>query len=447
METLDKYGIKLQNILLPKTDINLKKWSIIACDQYTQDKTYWKKVKKRTKKVPSTAHLVFPENYLNYLSEGEANKKIEKINSTMKEYLSRDMFEVVGKLIYIKRKTKYGRTRKGIICCIDLEKYNWKNNAKSKIRSTEATVVERLPTRVEVRENALLDLPHIMLLVNDKDKILVESVGKYVKRKKIKPIYNFKLMMKSGKVKGYSIPEDYINSKLKDSFEKVYDKNTDSDGNTFMFAVGDGNHSLAAAKTVWENYKKEFVAFSGDNDFEKIKNHPLRYALVEIVNLYDEGLTFEPIHRILFNTDVNALFDFIKSKLDGKFFVCNSKEELLKKVSTSSSTFGFVTKKMGYLCFEASINCLAISAMQPILDEFLKSKNDIDYIHGSNELFELTSVDNSVGILFPPIEKESFFSTINTIGVLPRKSFSMGEASEKRFYLECRSLRGAKKYH
>jgi len=240
--------------------------------------------------------------------------------------------------------------------------------------------------------------------------------------------------------------------KINKTLENLAEKNTCSDGSIFMFAVGDGNHSLATAKAVWDEYKQEQLK-AGVSE-EQLKDCPIRYALTEIVNIYDDGLTFEPIHRVLFNVDSEKLINYCKDNLNGTIKDVETSEELEKLIAESKADFGFVNKENGktkYRCLSTNITDLAVSRLQPTLDIFLKAVDmhaaylhgkspEIDYIHGSDEVFRLGEIENAVTILLPPIAKDSFFSTIAGNGPLPRKSFSMGEASEKRFYLEARNL-------
>lgn len=438
MSNFDKFGMKIPGILLPR-DKKLDSWSVIACDQYTQDPEYWKKVSEAAGSNPSTLNLILPEVYL---GADDRKERLEKIRSTMAQYVSGDVFdEETEELVYIERTSAYGRTRKGLVCAIDLDTYEWKPFSKNLIRATEATIVDRIPPRKEIRKNAPLELPHIMLLVNDPEHILVEKAGE--EAKKSAPLYDGDLMMNSGHITGWAVKSESQLGSVYDSLEKIYKKNTAADGSTFMFAVGDGNHSLATAKAVWDEYREELKA-QGKSD-EEIASSNVRYALVEIVNIYDEGLTFEPIHRVLFGAYPQKLISFIADKLDGRIIEESNRGTLEVNVKNSKADFGFVYMVDGNMRFTriaTEITDLAVSRLQPELDEFIAKMNDveIDYIHGSDEVFRLGQKDNAVAVLLPPIAKDSFFDTISGRGPLPRKSFSMGEADEKRFYLECRRL-------
>ena len=354
MKNLREFGIDVPEILLPK-NIDVSSWSVIACDQYTQDEEYWKSVSEAVGSKPSTLNMILPEVYL---SSPDCDKRIENIRLNMKAYLSSDVFSKEQKeLVYVERTTGYGRVRKGLVVAIDLETYEWKPMSKALIRATEATIVERIPPRKKIRKNAPVESPHIMLLVNDSEKCLVEKTGSLVKQKK--PLYDGDLMLKSGHVTGWAVSEEEELNSVYEALNSIREKNTDKDGNVFMFAVGDGNHSLATAKAVWDEYKAE----SG------LEDSPVRYALVEIVNIYDTGLTFEPIHRVLFNVDVNDLAESVKNELGGTLRECSSPKELEDAVKKSNASFGFVScdenSKEKYLLLETPVTELLVSRLQP----------------------------------------------------------------------------------
>lgn len=448
MKNFSKFGLKVPEILLPK-DIDTATWSVVACDQYTQDREYWKAVEQTAGSKNSTLNIILPEVYL-----GDADKpqRIEKIKSTMRDYISNGVFaDAESEFIYIERTTAYGRVRHGLMACIDLDTYEWKPFSKALIRATEATILERIPPRMEIRRRAPIESPHIMLLVNDPDHDLVEATGDAVKKSGIKPCYDGALMQKSGSITGWPVKSDELLSKVEAACEKIAKANTDKDGNVFMFAVGDGNHSLATAKAIWDEVKLNNGGKKLDDGTVTVpagfENHNARFALIEIVNIFDTGLTFEPIHRVLFDIDTNKLISKLQNSLGGNVKEVSSREELADTVKKSSASFGFVFVENGkqkFVLLETPVKELAVSRLQPVIDDFLKEENaakeQIDYIHGTDEVFRLGAKENAVSILLPPVAKDSFFATINSRGPLPRKSFSMGEADEKRFYLECRKL-------
>lgn len=431
-DTLESMGVKVPQILLPK-ELDMKTWATIACDQFTQDKDYWQKVSDVVGDKPSTLKIIFPEVYLN---DDDKKDRIKNIHEQMNKYISDGVFaDPVEEMVYVERTTKYKRVRHGLVTCIDLERYEWKPGNKALIRATEATIKERIPPRMEIRKEAVIETPHIMLLVNDPKSILVEGVGKRVSKNKT--IYSGDLMQDSGSIKGWAVKETADIDYVKESLLTLATSGKQDDGSVFLFAVGDGNHSLATAKETWDQYKKK----------KKVKDSLLRYALIEIVNIYDTGLTFEPIHRVLFNTDAKELIDFLTEKLKGTLKTLDSFDALKKNVEGSKANFGFVNtkdEKTEYNVLETEITELPISLLQPQLDEFMKKKklkkDDIDFIHGSEEVSRLGSQNGNIAIFLPPINKDSFFATIGGRGPLPRKSFSMGEADEKRFYVECRKI-------
>ena len=445
MNIFEKCALQIPTILLPAKNIDLTAWSVIACDQYTQDTEYWQKAADIAKNVPSTLHMILPEVYLNTLSEDQRKHAIAQIQSTMKTYLADSIFaEPVHSMLYIERKTAYNRLRKGIVTAIDLEKYDWRPTAKAEIRATEATIVDRIPPRMEIRKGAALEMPHIMLLVNDPTRLLIEKIGAALHTAKTEPLYTAPLMLNAGSITGWAIPSGYSGD-IETALEQLYTANTGTDGSVFMFAVGDGNHSLATAKAVWDTYKEQCGGVKQQDGTvslpKELEHSLLRYALVEIVNLYDEGLTFEPIHRVIFGADAQNLISFLQQKLGGTILSCSTPRELQDRVEHSSSAFGFIAPKNSFTCLDTAVSGLAVSALQPLLDEYIAAHRlEIDYIHGAEEAFRLPQHKDAVSLLLPPIEKDSFFSTIAEQGSLPRKSFSMGEASEKRFYLECRKL-------
>ena len=446
MKTFEQLGVSIPEIILPES-LDTSTWSVVACDQYTQDRDYWKNVEKTAEGKPSSLNIILPEVYLN---DADKSERIEKIRKTMNDYIDGGIFASPQKeCIYVERTTAYGRVRHGLVCAVDLETYEWKPFSKALIRATEATIVERIPPRMEIRRGAPLELPHIMLLVNDPEHSVVEGTGDFVKKSGKAPLYSGNLMQDSGSIRGWAVQSGDELEYMRSALERLAEKNTAPDGSVFLFAVGDGNHSLATAKAVWDEYK----AAHPDDPHSRV-----RYALVEIVNIYDTGLTFEPIHRVVFNAESDALVNALAGKLGGKTTVLDSEKELEDAVKNSSADFGFVFLKDGkktYVLMQTDITELAVSRFQPALDEFVQNapgghicdengcrlvKPEIDYIHGSAEVFRLGEKENATGILLPPVAKDSFFATIDGLGPLPRKSFSMGEADEKRFYLECRRL-------
>ena len=428
MIDLQKYGVAVPELLLPNA-CDLQSWAVIACDQYTQDRDYWQRAEAIAGDRPSTLHLIFPEVYL---ADGGRDGRIAAIQRTMRSYLDGGVFAPAAReCVYLERKTAYGRLRKGLVLAGDLEAYDWKPGTKAPIRATEATVPERIPPRMKIRDGAPLELPHIMLLVDDSDDALVGGTGARVRSHA--PVYDGDLQQDGGHITGWAVRDDAALAGMERALAAIAKNGTDGDGNVFLFAVGDGNHSLATAKAVWEEHKRSLLA-AGASQAELASN-PVRYAL-------------EPIHRVLFKADAAAVQSFVAERLAGTFSDCADAAALEAAVGSRDAVgarFGFVATaggKTSYRLLQTSITDLAISSLQPALDEFIAANAgvEIDYIHGAAETVRLGEADGQLGILLPPIAKESFFATINARGALPRKSFSMGEASEKRFYVEARRL-------
>ena len=411
---------KKADILIPQ-NVDFKKWSVVACDQYTSQPEYWKEVEDFVLDAPSTLKITFPEVYL---SEGD--KRIEKINKTMDEYLNADIFTKLPKsLIYVER-TINSKVRKGIIGAIDLEEYDFTKGSESQVRATEGTVLERIPPRVKIRENAPLELPHVMILIDDKDRDIIEALAE--KKAQFKKIYDFELMQNSGHLEGYLIPEDMADEIIKKldllasskSFETRYKI---SDKKPLTYAVGDGNHSLATAKTCWENLKKTLSA-------DEISNHPARYALCELENIHDDALEFEPIHRVVFDVDPEELLKELKN-----FYEISD--------TPTEQSIRYITKDQeGELFIKNPKSKLTVGTLQIFLDEYLKDhKGSIDYIHGDDVCKNLGKNAGNIGFILPPMEKSQLFTGVIADGALPRKTFSMGEAFEKRFYLEAKLIK------
>ncbi|AEV69391.1 DUF1015 domain-containing protein [Acetivibrio clariflavus] len=443
----EKIGVKIPTVLLPKKDIDMTKWSVIACDQYTSEPEYWAKVESIVGDSPSALKLTFPEVYL---ESGNSEERITKINSTMEKYIKENILEAHGPcFIYVDRKTSHTPSRKGLIIAIDLEKYDYSPGSQSLIRATEGTVIERLPPRIKIREKASLELPHVMLLIDDPEKTVIEPLAE--KADSFEKVYDFDLMMNSGHIKGYKIDdEETIGSILSalekladpDTFRKKYSVGTDKD--VLLFAVGDGNHSLATAKAHWELIKNSCLP-------RELESHPARYALVEVVNVHDSGLTFEPIHRVVFNINPDELLDSMVSFYKDEncsYRKLSSMESILNELQALNSNkhshaIGFCTNEgFGIIEVANPSRNLEVGTLQAFLDVYIKHNNDIkvDYIHGEDAVLKLGTQKQNIGFFLPKMSKHDLFKTVILDGVLPRKTFSMGEADEKRFYLECRKI-------
>ena len=418
-------AFKPANILVPNEKNDMSSWSVVACDQYTSEPEYWEDVKEIVGDKVSSLNMILPEVYL---ERDDIDSKITNIHSTMNEYLSSDVFEEYkDSYIYIERTQSDGKIRKGLVGMIDLEEYDYSKGSTSSVRATEATVVERIPPRIKVRRGASLELPHIMILIDDENKTVVEPVGE--DKDSMKKLYDFCLMKNGGNIKGYLVNEnkkDEIDAALtalgdSKTFNKKYGL---SDAPVLLYAMGDGNHSLATAKAYYEELKAQ-------NPEKDMTSHPARYALVEIVNLHSDALQFEAIHRIVTDVDSEDLLSVLKEKL-----------ALVNKDNGSGQSFTYVRKgEKKTLYVGNKLSNLTVGSLQTVLDEYIKSKGGkVDYIHGINVLENLAQENNSIGFILPDMLKSELFSTVIKDGALPRKTFSMGHAEDKRFYIECRKI-------
>lgn len=414
---------KRANILLPK-NIDMTKWSVVACDQYTSEMDYWNEVEKIVGASPSTLRITLPEIFL---EDSDVNERINKINDTMKEYLDEDLFyELKDSMIYLERTQADGRVREGLMGMVDLEDYSYEKGSQTLIRATEKTVIERIPPRLKVRENALLELPHIMILIDDEKKKIIEDLKNEVTDSDV--VYDFDLMENGGHIKGYKLNNDSM-TKVEEGLEALCDKEyfekkyNVKDKGILLFAMGDGNHSLATAKANYENVKKTMTP-------DEYLNHPSRYALVELVNLHSETLEFEPIHRVIFDTDVNKLIEELY-----KYYDINEEG--------NGQYFELVTKDIDKKLYISNPKSnIAVGSIQMFLDEYLKdNKGKLDYIHGDETTKNMGMEENNVAILFEAMPKEELFRTVILDGALPRKTFSMGHSYDKRYYLEARKIK------
>lgn len=411
------------DILIPKKGVNYNLWSVIACDQYTSQIDYWNKVDELVKDNPSTLRITLPEVYL---EDSNVEQRISKINETMKEYINNDIFDTLeDTMLYIERTDSTGKVREGLIGIIDLESYDYNVGSKSLVRATEKTVIERIPPRKKVRINAPLELPHIMILIDDEKKEIIESLKNKVNE--TDKVYDFDLMMNAGHLKGYKLNSDtcdFVTNKLTDLgeleyFNKKYDVNESS---PLLFAMGDGNHSLATAKACYLEIKEKL----GDEAL----NHPSRYALVELVNIHSTALDFEPIHRVIFDTDYDNLLKELY-----KYYDINE--------DGNGQRLEYVTEKEDKVIYISNPKSnLTVGSLQMFLDEYLKNnKGKIDYIHGDDTTKNMGKQEGNIAFILPKMEKNELFRTVILDGALPRKTFSMGHSDDKRFYLECRKIK------
>ena len=399
------------DILIPK-HTDMQKWSVVACDQFTSEPDYWQRVEDFVGDAPSTLKLMLPEIYL-----GAANseERIERIHKTMNDYLECGIFQCFEhSFMYVERTFPSGKVRKGIVGAVDLEEYDYSKGSKSIIRATEGTIQSRIPPRLKLRQNASLESPHILMLIDDKKKTVIEGIQKDTLQK----VYDFDLMEASGHLEGYLIDDT---QPVMERLERLSE--TVSPENPLFFAVGDGNHSLATAKAHWEELKKTTSA-------DELCDHPARFALVELGNLHDESLVFESIHRVAFDIDIDDLIAKMKEFYDISETPLNGQRITLVSRNTERDIY-----------IKNPPSNISVGSLQIFLDHLSENTGcRIDYIHGKSVVRRLSQSGKNTGFLIPSMNKAELFPTILADGVLPRKTFSMGEACEKRFYLEMRKI-------
>lgn len=404
-------------ILLPKVE-DMSKWAVIACDQFSSQPAYWDRVRANAGDAPSTIHLILPEAQLGTEQEPALT---EEINRTMAAYLEQDLFTVYpNSFVYVERTLQSGAIRKGLVGMVDLEAYDYAMGSASDIRATEKTVVERIPPRMRVRKNAPLEFPHILMLADDHDKVLIEPIT--AQKEHLKKLYDCMLMEDGGHIAGWLVDgaeAQAFMERLTTYTQHVDEKYTGLPGTPMVFAVGDGNHSLATAKACYEELKK---AHPG----EDLSQHPARYALVELENIHDAAQEFAPIHRVIVKTDAPALLKAVQDNLCAE---------------TGFPVEWYMGNDHGTIYLDQSKGQLAVGILQSFLDQYLAQHDgETDYIHGDADLVELADQDNAIGFLLPVMEKSQLFRGVIADGILPRKTFSMGHAREKRYYLEGRKI-------
>ena len=397
------------DILLPKKDH--EKWSVIACDQFTSNEAYWKETDHTVGTAPSTLRLIYPEVYL---GKTDAQAVTASINDTMQDYLKKGIFnEYPNAFIYVERIQSDGKKRSGLVGAVDLDEYDYHEGSCSRVRATEKTVLERIPPRVKIRENACLELPHILMLMDDSERKILEPLAQMAKEGSMQQLYDFDLMQGGGHLSGWLVPGE-LNESLAQSIGALGEKH-----GGITLAVGDGNHSLATAKAC------RSAAPTEQN----------RYALCELVNIHSEALEFEPIYRTVENVDPDALLESFTSYLE---------REDIQNPSNAEQQILFVTqKKKVTVCAKRPPHALAVGTVQLFLDDYLRSCPDavLDYIHGEDEVEAVVAKPNACGFLYGCMGKSELFDAVEKEGVLPRKTFSMGSARDKRYYTEVRKIK------
>lgn len=419
----DGLGFYPADILLPKAGTDLTRWSVVACDQYTSQPEYWQRVEAFVGDAPSSLRMILPESRLH---SDHVEQDIQAINETMQQYLSAGLFrELPDSLIYVERTQANGAVRKGLVGMADLEQYEYTPGASSLIRATEGTVLSRIPPRVAVRKDAVLELPHVMLLIDDREHAVIEPLADGADQMEL--LYDFDLMENGGHLTGRLLTgaqTDAVAAGLRTLTDPVrFAEKYQAEGKAVLpFAVGDGNHSLATAKTTYELLKRENPAAA----------ERARYALVEVVNLHDASLVFEPIHRAVFGVDPAAALQDLLASYPGAYEGIGEGHRIHYLYSGSEGT----------ITVPHPAAQLTVGTLQSWLDRYLEEHGGtVDYIHGEDVTRALAAQPGCLAFLLPPMGKDQLFRTVIFDGVLPRKTFSMGEAHDKRFYLEARRIR------
>lgn len=430
-------GICIPEIFLPAAGSDMENWPVIACDQYTSSPEYWSAVRSRvsSKGSPSAYNLVLPEIYLEHPGDVPVNERIRSINRTMKEYLDTGVLQSCGScMVLVDRSTPVTPSRLGLVFAIDLETYDFKEGSHANIRSTEGTVLDRIPPRLQIRKDAALEIPHVMLLADDPGRTIIEPLAGMCASGQFTIIYDLDLPEDGGHITGYQIPAG--SAAASDAITAMSQLQSFKD-NGLLFAVGDGNHSLATAKTHWENIRST-----------SRPDHPARYALIELVNIFDPGLSFEPIHRIVFGVSP-AEFTKRAPQMFPDAGVSISEAMSLNNAVLMSSTIDsavqpftiFRDDSARVITFLNPPSDFTAGTAQLLIDKYIEEFSGeirVDYIHGTEDVEALSP--QGTGILLPALSKDTFFETIARHGALPRKTFSMGEACEKRYYMECKKI-------
>lgn len=423
-EKFNHLGFYPADILLPQ-NADMGKWAVVACDQFTSQPEYWEAVEKNVGDAPSTLRMILPEAKLN---DPDVEQHIAKINGAMKRYVDGGVFKTLPEsLIYMERTQSDGKVRHGLIGMIDLDQYDYTPGSGALVRATEGTVLSRIPPRVKVRQDAPVELPHVMLLIDDPAGTVIEPLA--AQAGKMEKLYDFDLQQGGGHLAGWKLTDAQTDAAA-DALDalcspaQMEEKYGMKDAAPLLFAVGDGNHSLATAKTCYENLKKTTPQ-------EQWASLPARYALVEVVNNHDDALKFEPIHRVLFGVDPEKVLEAFQA------FYPGAHEGAGEGHSIAYTCAG----KQGVITVPDPKVQLAVGTLQAFIDEYLKANpGEVDYIHGDEVTDELGAKPGNIGFKLPAMGKEQLFKTVMADGVLPRKTFSMGHAQDKRYYVEARAI-------
>ena len=431
----NKIGVLVPNVMLPPKGTDFSKWAVVACDQYTSQPEYWEQARALIGDAPSTLDLILPEAFLGKPDEQD---RINAINKHMREYMENGVLTTLPQGFVLVRRTAAGNTRNGLVLALDLECYDYNKGSTSLIRATEATIVSRIPPRLRIREGAPVELPHILVLIDDPDRTVIEPLFK--KMDSFESLYDTDLMLGGGHISGWLVSDPSDIQGVLDALTALTDpdsfKAKYGDHAPLLFAMGDGNHSLATAKANWEKIKASLPE-------AELASHPARYALVEIENVHDDGIIFEPIHRVVFGIGGKTGIEALAKKLaEQNGSVSVDYEKVCPAQGGKTHVIPFFTDGLsGTITVTGCAHQLAVGTLQNGIDALLKEvPAEVDYIHGDDVVKELSHKPDAMGFLLPGMQKSELFPTVVYDGALPRKTFSMGEANEKRYYLECRKI-------
>ena len=427
----ERSAVAAADILLPAKGVDLEKFAVVACDQFTQDRAYWQRIYAQAEGVPSAAWLMLPEAFL---EDGDTAERIDNINRTMREYLDDGVFrEFPHSMILTRRTFRSGKTRTGLVAAIDLEQYDYRPGSGSPVRATEATVLSRIPPRVAIRRSAALEMPHILILIDDPERTVIEPLEAALTGSR-RPVYDFELNEGGGHIDGFVLRDKRAQAKVLRAIQKLGDPTlfrqkygAGESTPVLQLAVGDGNHSLATAKAL----------------YEETHSPSARYALAEIVNIHSPGIEFEPIHRVLMGAAPELVKAAAKTWFDEDLVICTGERPVFKKAKKEYHKIDFLNGSERETWYVAKTrHLLAAGAITEFIDWFLADNPaaSVDYIHGDSEAEALAMQPGNTAFLLPPMAKSDLFPTVIKYGALPRKTFSMGHAEEKRYYLECRKI-------
>lgn len=435
-------GVLVPNVMLPAKGADFEKWAVVACDQYTSQPEYWEKARSIAGSAPTTLDLFLPEAFLGKPDEAQ---RIEWIRNNMKRYLETGILEEKPQGFVLVKRTVAGKTRHGLVMALDLEQYDYHKGSTTLIRATEGTIESRIPPRLRIREGAPLELPHILVLIDDPENTVVEPLLQQTDG--MEQLYDTELMLDGGHIEGWLVSDENKIHGVLGALAKLTDERAFREKYGYhaplLFAMGDGNHSFATAKANWEKIKATLPE-------EQKAAHPARYALVEVENVHDAGIVFEPIHRVVFGVDgekgVERLKGYLAAQNGGaevRFFENDGPTAVLAGPNTHVIPFFFAGKQGAFIVSGPSQQ-LTVGTLQNAIDALLRDMpgTEVDYIHGEDVVRALAEKEDTIGFLLPAMEKSQLFPTVVYDGALPRKTFSMGEANEKRYYLECRRIDG-----